>query len=200
MTLLIKTFINTSWRVGLLCTLVALLGAPLAAMAHERVLLKTSKGAIEIELDETKAPITVANFLKYVDAHFYDGLTFHRVIDGFMIQAGGYDVNMTERKTNPPIANESKNGLSNAVGTVAMARTGDPDSATAQFYINVADNKSLDYVAGRPGYAVFGKVTSGMDIVKAIAGVETGSVSHMDDVPLQPVVIISARRVDSKSP
>ncbi len=194
------SLINCRLRVGVLCALVALLASPLASAANERVVLKTSKGAIEIELDSAKAPITTANFLKYVEAHFYDGLTFHRVIPGFMIQAGGFDVNMTERATNPPIANESKNSLSNVIGTVAMARTNAPDSATAQFFINVADNKNLDYRAGSPGYAVFGHVTAGMDVVKAIAGVETGTVNHMDDVPLQPVIIISARRVDSKSP
>jgi cyclophilin family peptidyl-prolyl cis-trans isomerase len=194
------TSIKSRVWIGALCVLAALLASPLATAANERVLLKTSKGAIEIELDPAKAPATVANFLKYVDAHFYDGLTFHRVIDGFMIQAGGFDVNMTERATNAPVVNESKNGLSNVAGTVAMARTSDPDSATAQFFINVADNKSLDYVAGRPGYAVFGRVTSGMEVVKAIAKVETGTVGHMDDVPMQPVVIISARRVDSKTP
>ena len=192
--------VNCRLRNGLLCALVALLTSPLASAANERVVLKTSRGAIEIELDSAKAPVTTANFLKYVDAHFYDGLTFHRVIPDFMIQAGGYDVNMTERKPNPPIVNESKNGLSNVIGSVAMARTNAPDSATAQFFINVADNKDLDYRAGRAGYAVFGHVTAGMDVVKAIAGVETGTVHEMDDVPLQPVVIISARRVDSKSP
>jgi peptidyl-prolyl cis-trans isomerase A (cyclophilin A) len=192
--------VNCRLRNGLLCALVALLTSPLASAANERVVLKTSRGAIEIELDSAKAPVTTANFLKYVDAHFYDGLTFHRVIPDFMIQAGGYDVNMTERKPNPPIVNESKNGLSNVIGSVAMARTNAPDSATAQFFINVADNKDLDYRAGRPGYAVFGHVTAGMDVVKAIAGVETGAVNQMDDVPLQPVVIISVRRVDSKSP
>jgi cyclophilin family peptidyl-prolyl cis-trans isomerase len=197
------TSIRAKLRASMACALVGLLAALASTQtsaANERVVLKTSKGAIEIELDSAKAPITVANFLKYVDAHFYDGLTFHRVIDGFMIQAGGFDVNMTERATNAPIANESKNGLSNVLGAVAMARTNDPNSATAQFFINVADNKSLDYRAGQPGYAVFGHVTAGMDVVKTIAKTETGTVGHMDDVPLQPVVIISARRIDSKSP
>jgi cyclophilin family peptidyl-prolyl cis-trans isomerase len=196
MTLLSKN----SRRTGVLCALIVLLASPMGFAATERVLLKTSKGAIEIELDPDKAPATVANFLKYVDARYYDGLTFHRVIDGFMIQAGGYDENMTARATNAPVANESKNGLSNVVGSVAMARLTPPDSATAQFFINVADNKDLDYRAGRPGYTVFGHVTSGMDVVKAIAAVETGSVNHMDDVPLQPVLVISARRVDGKAP
>jgi peptidyl-prolyl cis-trans isomerase A (cyclophilin A) len=187
-------------RAGTLCALIALLASPLAFAATERVLLKTSKGAIEIELDPDKAPVTVANFLKYVDAHYYDGLTFHRVIDGFMIQAGGYDQNMTARAPNAPIVNESKNGLHNVIGSVAMARLTPPDSATSQFFINVADNKDLDYRAGRPGYTVFGHVTSGMDVVKAIAAVETGTVSNMDDVPMQPVIITSARRVDGKAP
>ena len=194
------TSIKSRVWIGALCVLAALLASPLATAANERVLLKTSKGAIEIELDSVKAPVTVANFLKYVDARFYDGLTFHRVIDGFMMQAGAFDVNMTERAPKAPIVNESKNGLSNVAGSVSMARTNEPDSATAQFFINVGDNKSLDYVAGRPGYSVFGHVTSGMDVVKAIAKVETGTVGSMDDVPMEPVVIISARRVDSKTP
>jgi cyclophilin family peptidyl-prolyl cis-trans isomerase len=168
-------------------------------VASDRVLLKTSKGAIEIELDSAKAPVTVANFLKYVDARYYDGLTFHRVIADFMIQAGGYDENMTERATKAPIVNESKNGLANVVGSVAMARLNDPDSATAQFFINVANNAQLDYRAGHPGYTVFGHVTSGMDIVQAIAAVKTGSANNMEDVPVQPVIIISARRVDGKN-
>ena len=177
-------------------------GASLAA--NPQVELDTTAGTIKIELYPEAAPKTVENFLKYVDAGHYAGTQFHRVIKGFMIQGGGYDAEFCERPTRPPVPIESelsvKNGLSNRPGTVAMARTGDPNSATSQFFINVGDNKDLDYRAGSPGYAVFGHVTAGMDVVKAIAGVETGTVNQMDDVPLQPVVIISARRVDSKSP
>jgi len=164
------------------------------------VILHTSEGDITLELDAENAPATVANFLQYVRDGHYDNTIFHRVIDGFMIQGGGFAPGMQQKSTRAPVAHEGMNGLKNAMYTVAMARTGDPHSATAQFFINVGDNKDLDYRAGSPGYAVFGHVTAGMDVVKAIAGVETGTVNQMDDVPLQPVVIISARRVDSKSP
>jgi peptidyl-prolyl cis-trans isomerase A (cyclophilin A) len=173
-------------------------GALLATFAHaagDHVLLQTSKGPIEIELYPDKAPVTVANFLKYVDAGFYDGVIFHRVIDGFMVQTGGFDAKLTQRAGEAPIVNESKNGLKNVVGTVAMARTNAPDSATSQFYINVADNPSLDYRPGHPGYTVFGKVVAGIDVVGAIAQVKTGSAGNMQDVPLQPVVIESAKRI-----
>ena len=192
-------FIRNRLRAGLLCAMVALLVAPIAVSASERVLLKTSKGAIEIDLDPVKAPVTVANFLKYVDARYYDGLTFHRVIEGFMIQGGGYDENLTMRAPNAPIANESANGLGNVIGSVAMARLNAPDSATAQFFINVANNTQLDYNAGRPGYTVFGHVASGMDVVRAIAAVTTGTANKMEDVPVQPVIIFSVRRVDAKN-
>lgn len=175
--------------------LTALFGTTLANAANERVVLQTSKGTIELELYPDKAPVTVANFLKYVDSGYYDGLIFHRVIPDFMIQAGGYDAKMKARAPNAAIVNESKNGLKNLPGSISMARLSAPDSATGQFFINVADNSDLDYRAGRPGYAVFGKVTSGMDVVGAIAAVKTGSVGGMDDVPVEPVVIVSARRV-----
>jgi peptidyl-prolyl cis-trans isomerase B (cyclophilin B) len=164
------------------------------------VILHTNHGPITIELDAAHAPKSVANFLEYVRAGHFGNTVFHRVIDGFMIQGGGFTPDFKQKPTRPAIENEAKNGLKNKRYTVAMARTSDPHSATAQFFINVADNKSLDYRAGQPGYAVFGHVTAGMDVVKAIAKTETGTVGHMDDVPLQPVVIISARRIDSKSP
>jgi peptidyl-prolyl cis-trans isomerase A (cyclophilin A) len=179
------------------CALFALIGSAAAAVAaNERVMLQTSKGAIELELYPDKAPITVANFLKYVDSRYYDGVIFHRVIDGFMIQAGGYDAKMTARTPNAPIANESQNGLSNIPGTISMARLNAPDSATGQFFINVAENSELDFRPGRPGYTVFGRVTAGMDVVDAIAKVETGSIGGMNDVPVKPVVIVSARRIE----
>lgn len=164
------------------------------AFAGERVALETSKGTIEIELDSAKAPITVANFLKYVDSGYYNGVVFHRVIPGFMIQAGGYDAKLVARVPNAPIVNESKNGLRNVTGAVSMARLNAPDSATGQFFINVADNAELDARAGRPGYAVFGKVVAGMDVVDSIAAVNTGTAGGMDDVPIESVVIVKAHR------
>lgn len=156
-----------------------------------KVRMKTSRGEILIELDPEKAPITVENFLKYVNAKHYDGTVFHRVIDGFMIQGGGMaltDGRLVEKPTGAGIKNESNNGLKNVVGSIAMARTSDPNSATAQFFINVNDNRSLDY-PNMNGYAVFGKVIEGMEVVNAIKGVQTGA----NDVPNEPVVIESAR-------
>jgi cyclophilin family peptidyl-prolyl cis-trans isomerase len=160
---------------------------------HPVVVLDTSLGAITVELDRTKAPITVDNFLKYVDDGFYNNLIFHRVMPDFMVQGGGMDDQLREKTTRDPIKNESGNGLSNTRGTIAMARTPNPNSATAQFFINLFDkNRQLDTLGG--GYAVFGKVISGMDVVDAIAKVPTGSKGGMDDVPLKPVYIKSAKR------
>ncbi|WP_216821139.1 peptidylprolyl isomerase [Singulisphaera sp. GP187] len=157
------------------------------------VVLDTTLGPITIELDHAKAPITVDNFLKYVDDGFYNNLIFHRVISDFMIQGGGMNDQMQEKPTRPPIKNESGNGLSNTRGTIAMARTNNPNSATAQFFINLFDtNSRLDTFGG--GYTVFGKVTSGMDVVDAIAKVQTGFKNGMDDVPLKPIYIKSAKR------
>ena len=153
--------------------------------------METSLGTITLELDADKAPDTVANFVQYVKAGHYDGSVFHRVIKGFMIQGGGYDERYTQRPTRAPIENEAKNGLKNARGTIAMARTGDPHSATAQFFINHGDNDFLDY-PGRDGwgYAVFGKVTAGMDVVDTIAATPTGAIAPFGrDVPLKPVLI-----------
>jgi len=151
-------------------------------------------GTIYLELDSAKAPITVQNFLKYVDAKFYDGLIFHRVIPNFMIQGGGYDPQMKEKSTNPPIKNEAKNGLRNLRGTIAMARTSVVDSATAQFFINLQDNAFLDNGARDYGYAVFGKVTKGMEVVDAIAKVPTKKGGAMSDIPTKTVQIISVKR------
>jgi cyclophilin family peptidyl-prolyl cis-trans isomerase len=160
------------------------------------VVVKTSLGSVKIELYPDKAPITVANFLQYAKDGFYDGTIFHRVIPAFMIQGGGYDEQMTRKETRDPIKNEASNGLKNETGTIAMARTSDPDSATAQFFINTKDNPALDYKAGNPGYAVFGKVTEGMDVVRKIEAVKTGSRNGMKDVPLTTVKIESIRAVE----
>lgn len=167
--------------------------ASLSAQA-QKVKLATSAGNIVIELDAAKAPKTVDNFLQYVKAGHYDGTIFHRVIGSFMIQGGGMTPDMKEKPTRAPIPLESHNGLSNVRGTVAMARTNDPNSATAQFFINVNDNKRLD-AASAPdgnGYAVFGKVVSGMDVVDKIRAVPTGSRGPYDDVPITPITINKA--------
>ena len=165
---------------------------------HPVVILDTSLGPITIELDQEKAPITATNFLKYVDQGFYDNLIFHRVMPRFMIQGGGFDASVREKKDGQhgKIKNESGNGLSNAIGTIAMARTSDPNSAQNQFFINVNDNTRLDTQGG--GYAVFGKVIEGMDVVNKIARVETARQRGMDDVPVEPIVIKTARRKAKK--
>ena len=155
----------------------------------------TTYGNIVIELNAEKAPITVANFIDYVESGHYDGLIFHRVIDGFMIQGGGMDSEMNEKRTGTPIKNEADNGLKNTTGTIAMARTSDPHSATAQFFINVRDNDFLNYSSPTPqgwGYAVFGRVIEGMDVVNQIKGVPTGRFGYHADVPTTPIVINSA--------
>ena len=163
-----------------------------------QVRLTTSSGDVVIELDSEKAPVTVENFLAYVDNGFYDGTVFHRVIDGFMIQGGGFEPGMKQKPTREPIANEANNGLKNDAYTVAMARTADVDSATAQFFINVAQNDFLNFSAPNPqgfGYCVFGKVVEGQDVVDQIKGCKTGTRGFHNDVPLEDVVITSAKRV-----
>jgi len=157
------------------------------------VVLETTLGAITIELKQDKAPITVDNFVKYVNAKHYDGTIFHRVIPDFMIQGGGMDDSMTEKASRPPIRNEAKNGLRNLRGTISMARTAAPDSAKAQFFINVKNNAALDYGIGGAGYAVFGEVTSGMDVVDRIVAVRTGNKGAYQNVPIEPVRIKTAR-------
>ena len=155
--------------------------------------LHTNHGVIKLELDAEKAPKSVENFLNYVKAGHYDNTVFHRVIPGFMIQGGGFTQSYAEKPTRAPIPLESRNGLKNAVGTIAMARTSDPDSATAQFFINTADNAGLDYPGqDGNGYAVFGKVTAGMDVVKKIEGTPTTTRGPRADVPQTPIVIESA--------
>jgi peptidyl-prolyl cis-trans isomerase A (cyclophilin A)/peptidyl-prolyl cis-trans isomerase B (cyclophilin B) len=167
--------------------------APAPANKTPHVVLETSLGTIELELDAAKAPITVDNFLQYVKSGFYDGLIFHRVIPGFMIQGGGFTPDMQEKATRAPIKNESSNGLSNVHYSIAMARLPSPDSASAQFFINVANNGSLDYPRAQgSGYAVFGKVVSGMNVVDKIAAVSTTSHGPYQNVPMQAVVIKKA--------
>lgn len=169
---------------------------------HPIVLIETSMGDIKVELNQEKAPITVRNFLKYVDDKFYDGTIFHRVIADFMIQGGGFLPGMKEKKgTYPPIKNEAYNGLSNERGTLAMARTNVPDSATAQFFINVVDNVKLDraFAGDGVGYAVFGKVIEGMEVVDKIRQVPVGARAGHENVPLEDVIIQSIRRVDKKT-
>lgn len=207
-------------RLTRLFTLAALL--PLAAIAQEaaapaaetaataattesaapapRVAITTNMGRIVVELDPAKAPKSVANFLQYVDSGFYDGTVFHRVINNFMIQGGGFTADLQRKQTKAPIPNEANNGLSNLRGTIAMARTSDPNSATSQFFINTVDNPRLDFVSEQNaytwGYAVFGKVVEGMDVVDAIRASETGAQGPFQkDVPKQAVIIEHIQRV-----
>ncbi len=169
-------------------------------MADQRqnpvVLMTTSLGNVRIELNAEKAPVTTQNFLDYVNEGFYDGLIFHRVIPGFMIQGGGFDGQMKQKGTKAPIKNEAANGLKNEVGTIAMARTNVVDSATAQFFINVKDNEFLNHRSPSPdafGYAVFGRVVEGMDVVQQIEKVKTGNRGFHQDVPVEAVVIQSIK-------
>ena len=170
-----------------------------AAEKNPVVVMETSLGNVKIELDQAKAPISVKNFLSYVDDKFYDGTIFHRVIGNFMIQGGGFTANMEQKTTREPIVNESANELVNKRGTVAMARTPDPNSATAQFFINLKDNTFLDKAKAQDGYGycVFAKVVKGMNVVDAIAAVKTGTVGGFQDVPVQPVVIKKASVVSA---
>jgi len=167
------------------------------AVQNPSVLMKTSMGEIEIELFQDKAPLTVVNFLSYVDKGFYNGTVFHRVIVDFMIQGGGFTPGMKEKKTSLPVKNEADNRIQNTTGTVAMARTADVHSATAQFFINVGNNSFLDYKSSTSdgyGYCVFGKVTKGMDVVNKIRSVKTKSVGYFEDVPVADIVIQSVKR------
>ena len=165
-------------------------------MANPRVVMTTNHGTITLELDAEKAPKTVKNFLSYTEAGFYDGTIFHRVIDNFMIQGGGFNADMSQKTTEAPIENEADNGLKNDRGTIAMARTMDPHSATAQFFINVKDNDFLNHSGKNMqgwGYAVFGKVTESDDVLNAIRGVATGSKAGHQDVPVEAVTIESVK-------
>lgn len=167
--------------------------------ANPVVLIQTSKGEFKVELWQGEAPVTVENFLSYVDEGYFEGTTFHRVIDGFMIQGGGLNAAMQPKPGHPPIRNEAKAELKNTVGTLAMARTNQVDSATSQFFVNVADNDFLNHKSKTPqgfGYAVFGKVIEGMDVVMVIAKVKTKSMGPHQDVPVEPVVIEKVTRVE----
>jgi peptidyl-prolyl cis-trans isomerase B (cyclophilin B) len=167
-------------------------------MTNPKVELHIAKyGVITLELDQDKAPKSVANFLNYVNKGHYNNTIFHRVIPGFMVQGGGMDAAMKEKPTRPPVRNEAKNGLRNSRGTVAMARTNDPNSATAQFFISVKDNHALDFGIRGAGYTVFGEVIQGMDVVDRIVAVPTGTKAGHENVPLTPVVIKSARVVSA---
>jgi len=187
--------------IKLLLLISALLGAP-AHAANPRVEFRTTMGSFVIVLYPENAPKTVENFLQYVNDGFYNGTIFHRVMPGFMIQGGGFTAKMQEKQTRLAIRNEAGNGLRNAVGTVAMARTKDPHSATAQFFINVAENDFLDFKSPDEngfGYAVFGRVTSGMDVVMKIVQVPTATVGPHQNVPRQPVVIERARVMEAEA-
>ncbi|MBI4756123.1 MAG: peptidyl-prolyl cis-trans isomerase [Betaproteobacteria bacterium] len=171
--------------------------------ANPVVEMRTSMGTVVLELYPDKAPRTVENFLAHVRDGFYDGTVFHRVIDGFMVQGGGFDKAMKEKPTRPPVQNEAGNGLANERGTIAMARTSDPHSASAQFFINLKDNDFLNFRDSTPrgfGYCVFGKVSKGMEVVQAIARVPKTSVGMHDDVPRTPVVIEAARLLPAAGP
>ena len=155
---------------------------------------ETSLGDFTVELFEKEAPLSVANFLEYIDSGFFDGTIFHRIVPGFVIQGGGFTEDMTQKRTNPPVKNEADNGLKNSRGTLSMARTNDINSATSQFFVNLKDNDFLDHTRGNFGYAVFAKVTAGMDVIDKIAAVETGRKRGFDDVPVEAVIMKSVRR------
>jgi len=158
---------------------------------------ETSSGDFIIELYPQDAPQTVANFLAYVDEGHFDGTVFHRVIPGFVIQGGGLTSDLEQKPTREPVKNEADNGLKNERGTLSMARTNDPHSATSQFFVNLADNAFLDQRPGQHGYAVFGRVTDGMDVIDSIAAVRTGRRKGHDDVPLEAITVVAARRIDA---
>ncbi len=181
--------------------LFSLLSTPVEAAKNPKVVLETSMGNITLELYPDKAPATVKNFLAYVDDKFYDGTVFHRVISGFMIQGGGMTADMNEKATRSPVKNEADNGLKNDRGTIAMARTPDPNSATAQFFINAKDNTFLNFRSKTMegyGYCVFGKVTKGMDVADAIEKTPTTTKGFFQDVPAKPVIILKAYRLKEK--
>lgn len=181
---------------SLVCALALATGGHAAEQDNVSVEIVTGFGTMTVELWPSKAPATVQNFLERVDEGFYDGLIFHRVMLDFVIQAGGYDADMNYREAPQTVVNESANGLSNTRGTIAMARTSDPDSAGAQFYINMQDSTALDAAPDRPGYTVFGKVTAGMEVADEIELVQTGTAAGMQNVPKEPVVIETIRRVE----
>ena len=179
--------------------LLSLVSSLVAAQQNPQVSLKTDLGTIVIELYPKEAPITVANFLEYVDSKFYDGTIFHRVIPGFVVQGGGMNFEFAGKATRDPIKNESSNGLKNDYKTLSMARTNDPDSATSQFFINLRANPSLDAKETKPGYAVFGKVVEGMDVVEKIVAEPRGMFRAFPDAPNYAVRILSATRLDKNN-
>lgn len=182
----------------LLCVLL-LTSATSNTFAATQVKFETNQGNFTVELYPEKAPLTVANFLQYVKDGFYESTIFHRVINGFMIQGGGFERDLFQKPTRAPVKNEAANGLKNNTGTIAMARTQNPDSATSQFFINLKDNAFLDHTGPEPskmGYCVFGKVVSGMDVIKKIAVVPTGSISRFSDVPTKSIKIKSAKLLE----
>jgi peptidyl-prolyl cis-trans isomerase B (cyclophilin B) len=183
---------------AIVATACAVGGCDKKAVENPQVILETSSGKIILELYSDRAPETVKNFIAYIDSEFYNDTVFHRVIPNFMIQGGGFTADMKRKPTQMPIKNEADNGLKNDRGTIAMARTADPDSATAQFSINSVNNEFLNHKSKDSqgwGYAVFGRVIEGMDVVDAIAGVETGTRGAYRDVPIEPVVISKAQRI-----
>jgi cyclophilin family peptidyl-prolyl cis-trans isomerase len=186
------------YRIKFVVTLLIALIANAAAFADsaKHVRVQTTMGVLVIELDSARAPLTVANFLAYVKAGHYNGTIFHRVVPGFVIQGGGYTDKNVEKPTAAPVVNESGNGLSNRRGTVALARTGDPHSGTSQFYINMADNLALDPQPARWGYAVFGRVIEGMDVVQKISESPTGVSGSLEDAPIKQVIIEKVEIVD----
>ncbi len=189
-------------KAALQLSLLLLLVIPCPSYAVDsdpRVKLSTDMGDIVVELYPALAPVTVANFLNYVDNRFYDGLIFHRVVPGFMIQTGGKRFDFTDKEPNEPIVNESANGLLNKPGTLAMARLSDPDSATSQFFINLADNRHLDPKKKKPGYTVFGKVIQGMDVAIAISKQTTGLYKKFPKAPNVPIRILKARRLNTEA-
>jgi peptidyl-prolyl cis-trans isomerase A (cyclophilin A) len=155
---------------------------------------ETTLGNFTVDLFEKEAPVSAGNFLRYIDDGFFDATIFHRIVPGFVIQGGGFTEDMTQKSTHPPIKNEADNGLKNERGTLSMARTNDINSATSQFFVNLKDNEFLDHKRGNFGYAVFGRVTEGMDVIEKIAAVETGRRRGFEDVPIEPVIMTSVRR------
>ncbi|NMT64829.1 peptidylprolyl isomerase [Marinobacter orientalis] len=202
MTISVKPF-RYVMQIALCVTLLLGITSSLSAQEHQnelpQVIIETSEGVIEVTLRPDIAPETVDNFLAYVSNGFYEGTIFHRVIPGFMIQGGGFDKNLNRKQTRDPVRNEAKPTAKNLRGTIAMARTSSPDSATSQFFINLADNDFLNAGVRGPGYTVFGKVSGGMGVVDAIAGKATGRSGGMGDVPKEPVIIhsVSRKKADS---
>lgn len=159
--------------------------------------IETTLGDFTIELLDKEAPLSVANFLKYIEDGYFDGTIFHRIVPGFVIQGGGFTEDMTQKRTNAPVKNEADNGVKNKRGTLSMARTNDINSATSQFFVNLKDNDSLDHSRGNFGYAVFAKVTEGMDVIDKIAAVDTGRKRGFDDVPVDAVIMKSVRKISA---